>query len=170
LGNEKIATAVVRTTHGVRGFLKVKVFSDDVENFLSQKVLYLRDEREKEIELEVEQSTVSGDNVLVKFKGIDTPEQGKRLNGHHIWIFRKDASELEEDEYYLADLIGCAVYADSELHGEVVSVVEGAQAELLEVRRGDSGKLVYLPFLEVYIQSVDIEAKRIDLRNSWIIA
>lgn len=160
---------MVRTTHGVRGFLKVKVLSDDVEQFLSQKAVYLRDDRGVETRLEIEQSMVSGDNVLVKFKGVDTPEVGKRYNGHYLWISRDDASQLEEGEYYLADLIGCEVYVQDVLHGEVISIVEGAQAELLEVRKSESGDVAYLPFLDVYVERVDVQQRRIELRNSWIL-
>jgi 16S rRNA processing protein RimM len=170
LDDDKLATAVVRTTHGVRGFLKVKVLSDDVDRFLSQEAVYLRDDRGRETRMQIEQSMVSGDNVLVKFRGIDTPEAGKRYNGHYLWISREDASELEDGEYYLADLIGCGVYAQGVLHGEVVSVVEGAQAELLEVRKSESGDVAYVPFMDVYVRNVDVRSRRIELHSSWILA
>lgn len=160
----------MRTTHGVRGFLKVKVLSDDVDRFLSQEAVYLRDDRGRETRLEIEQSMVSGDNVLVKFAGVDTPEAGKRYNGLYLWIPREDASQLEEGEYYLADLIGCEVYAQGVLHGEVVAIVEGAQAELLEVKKSESGDLAYLPFMDVYVLNVDVRSRRIELRSSWILA
>lgn len=168
MGTEKIATGVVRTTHGVHGYLKVKVFSDDVEHFLTQKVLYLR-KGNREIPFDVEQAARNGEEALLKLKGIDTPEAGKQYNGWHIWIKREDAAPLAEQEYYTADLIGCLVFCDQEEQGEVISAIEGAQAELLEVRKRDSGQLVYLPFMDVYIQSVDVQKKHITLRNRWII-
>ncbi len=166
---EKIATGVVRTTHGLRGFLKVKVFSEDVEHFLSQKILYLRGDGQTEIRVEVEQSMRSGDAVLMKLKGIDTPEAGKKYNGWNIWIYREDAAPLDNGEYYVADLVGCSVFFEGILQGEIVSAVEGAQAELLEIRKADSGELVYVPFMDVYIASADTGKKSVELRHKWII-
>ncbi len=164
---DKIATGVIRTTHGVRGQLKVKVFSDDIQNFLSQKMVFLH-KGAQEKQFEVEKSSIHGKDVLIKLKGIDTPEVGKTYNGWEIWIPREHASPLEEGEYYQADLHGCTIVYREKRVGEVVAIIEGPQADLLEVRKTTDG-VCYIPFMDEYISDVDMQARTIELRNEWIV-
>lgn len=47
---------------------------------------------------------------LVKFEGVDTPEQASALQGHTLLIRAEDREPLEdEDEFYVQDLIGMEV-------------------------------------------------------------
>ncbi len=163
---EKIATGLIRTTHGIHGYLKVKLFSGDLENFLTHTQLLLRKDSQERM-YQVEDTRIQGDTVLVKLVGIDTPEAGKRLNGWELWIPREEASPLEEGEYYSADLHGCAVQFEGSTVGRVISLVEGPQADLLEIEK-ESGERRYVPFMDEYIGAVDIENRTIELRHAWI--
>ena len=49
---------------------------------------------------------------FVKFKGIDNINDIEQYKGCSLFVSREDAVALEEDEYFIADLIGMEVYTD----------------------------------------------------------
>ncbi len=163
---DKIATGRVRTTHGIHGYLKVQVFSGENENFLHHTYVMLR-KGNSEKRYDIEDSKIQGGGVLMKLKGIDTPEAGKTLNGWEIWIPKEESSPLEDGEFYQADLYGCTIVYGSRTIGTVVSVIEGPQAELLEVKKVTDG-VCYIPFMKEYIGTVDIDEKTIEILHEWI--
>ncbi len=165
---DKIATGLIRTTHGIRGYLKVKIFSGDADNFLEHTKLLLKKNSQEKL-YTIEESFLHGDSVLIKLSGIDTPEAGKLLNGWEIWISRDEASPLDDDEYYQADLHGCSVLFEGSVIGKVLSLVEGAQSDLLEIEKTVDEARCYVPFMNEFVSEVDIKNKTIELRNVWIL-
>lgn len=151
-----LATGIVRSPHGVKGFVKVRPFSDDFEHFFSLKEVTLqRDGKSRKVEIEQVQNHAG--ELLVKFKGIDSPEDARFVSGWDVLVPREQASRLGEGEVYTADLPGMKlVYGDEEV-AEVVSTVEGAQALLLEVLAKD-GRRYMVPYLKgVFVDDVDLE-------------
>ena len=47
--------------------------------------------------------------VILKFKGVDNINDIEKYKGRDLWIPREEGQELEEDEYYIADLLGMSV-------------------------------------------------------------
>lgn len=151
-----LATGIVRSPHGVKGYVKVRPFSDDFEHFFSLKEVVLqRDGKSRKVEIEQVQSHAG--ELLVKFRGIDSPEDARFISGWDILVPREQASKLGEGEVYTADLPGMKlVYGDEEV-AEVVSTVEGAQALLLEVLALD-GRKYMVPYMKgVFVDNVDPE-------------
>src|SRR6056297_1164093 len=103
---EKLAVGIVRTSHGVQGYVKVKSFSGETDHFSNMgEVLLVKDNREKAYRIEAVKTVHEG--VLIKFEGIDTPEAGKLLAGSEIWVERSLSAPLEEGEFYAADVQDC---------------------------------------------------------------
>ena len=163
----QIAIGAVRTTHGVRGYLKVKSFSGETEHFFKlDTVVLIKGNATRTFEVEAVKP--NGDQVLLKLKGLDNPEDGKMYSGWEIWVPREKASALKENEFYQADLIGCCVFFNGSEIGKVKSLIEGGGGELLEVKmKDDSEKLI--PFNEVFVGSVDIKERKIELLEGWIL-
>ncbi len=100
----------------------------------------------------------------MKFKGIDSPEDARFISGWEILVPRDQASRLEEGEVYTADLQGMKLVYDNEEVAEVVSVMDGAQALLLEVKTPRNDKLHLVPYLKgVFVDDVDVEKGTIKL-------
>ena len=99
-GNLDIGQIV--NTFGIKGFVKVNPFVDDILRFDDLEKVYLR--RNKEIkELQVEEVKYHKKMVLVKFKGIDKVEDAELLRNFNLEVDRENAIELEEGEYFIAD-------------------------------------------------------------------
>ncbi len=157
-----LATGTVRAPHGVKGYVKVRPFSDDFEHFFSLKEVTLqRDGKLRKVEIESVQNHAG--ELLLKFKGIDSPEDARFISGWDILVPREQASKLGKGEVYTADLLGMKLVYDNEEVGSVVSTVDGAQALLLEVLALD-GKKYFVPYLKgIFVDDVDIQNETIRL-------
>ena len=152
-----LATGVIRSPHGVKGYVKVHPFSDDFEHFFSlDEITVQRGDKTRRLCVEKVQNH-SGE-LLLKFKGIDSPEDARFLSGWDILVPREQASPLAEGEVYTADLQGMKLVYDNEEVAEVVSVLDGAQSVLLEVKTPRNDRLHLVPYMKgVFVDDVDVE-------------
>lgn len=151
-----LATGVIRSPHGVKGCVKVHPYSDDFDHFFTLKEVTVKREG-KTRTLVVESVQNHSGELLMKFKGIDSPEDARFISGWDILVPREQASRLGEGEVYTADLQGMKLVYDKEEVGEVVSTMDGAQALLLEVRAFKDGKVHLVPYMKnVFVSDVDV--------------
>lgn len=163
---DRLVIGLVRTSHGVRGNIKVTSLSGQFEHFLSLKQITLRKEgREKQYD--VEEMKPMGSLLLMKLRGVDNPEVAKTLAGAEILVSREQAAPLEEGEFYQADLVGCQIVHQGEVLGVVKSIFEGGASDLLEVETEDGTYNV--PFQDHFIGDVDLEKKTIELKTPWLL-
>ncbi len=97
---------------------------------------------------------------LVKLEGVDTQERAQEFVNHTIYMLRKDIAELlevEEDEIALeGDLIGYKVYAEGYgLIGKVDSIDSSTSNLLLLVKPEDSDDIIYIPFVEEFLEEIN---------------
>ena len=63
--------------------------------------------------------------AILKFKGIDNINDIEKYRGKSLMIDREDAVDLDEDEYFIADMIGMKVYTeDGSEFGTLKDVME----------------------------------------------
>jgi 16S rRNA processing protein RimM len=160
--SERIAIGVIRRSHGVKGEASVEPWTDSAERFEEIEAVTLVSPDERTIrEIQVEGTRTHGERALMKFAGIDTPEQVQALQNWTIEIPVEDARSLEKGEYFLHDLVGLTLIdAESKERGIVTEVLEGGGGLLLQVKRPD-GKEFHLPFVADICTEIDLDAKRI---------
>lgn len=166
---ELLWTATVKAPFGVNGEVKIHPHNDDCAYLAKIKEVVLRAKDGSEQTFSIESFRMMGSQPLMKFAGFDNPEDARVLNGRHLMVPRKWAAPLKKGQYYVADLIGCALMHDGEHLAEVVSSVDGAQAVMLEVRSPD-GSLYMVPYLKEFIGEVSLEDRTIELKTPWILA
>jgi len=137
--------------------------TDFPDRFRQLERAFLGREEDNLREVEVAWARPRGRDVVVKFVGVDSPEEARKLQGESVWVPREEAVPLEEGSYYIPDLLGMEV-VDEE--GEVLGVLEDVWAlpanDVYVVRRG--GKEVLLPATEEVVREVDVKARRIVVR------
>ena len=101
--------------------------------------------------------------VLIKFKGIDTPESANFLRNNIVYIDRNDV-ELEEGTYFIQDLIGLKVTdADTnEEYGTVRDVFQTGANDVYEVTNGE--RTVLIPAIPDVIVNTDLENSVLTIR------
>lgn len=158
---DRIAVGVIRKAHGVRGEASVEPWTDSVERFteLGSVTLVAPDESSTK-EVRIESVREHGERALVKFAGIDTPEEVQTLQNWTVEIPEDEARALEEDEYFLHDLVGLTLFdANGVERGVVTEVLQGGGGLLLQVKRAD-GREFELPFAADLCTEINIPQKR----------
>ena len=157
-----LQVGVISSTHGLRGEVKVFPTTDDadVKRFKRLKKVILDTGKEK-LDLEIQSVRFFKQFVIVKFKGIDDINDIEKYKGKSLFVARENAVELEEDEYYIGDLIGMDVYTDEseERFGVLKDVMETGANEVYIVQSERYGE-VLLPAIHECILEVDPEEKK----------
>ena len=155
----------ITQTHGIRGEVKVFPLTDDISRFKNMKNLLLDAGKEGYISLEVENVRPQKNLVILKFKGIDNINDIEKYKGHGLYVTKDNRVDLKEDEYFIADLIGCDVYLDSDKDnrfGTISDVMETGANDVYEITL-ESGKIVLVPAIKDCILDVDIEGRRMEI-------
>jgi len=157
----RIALGIIRKAHGVRGEASVESWTASLDRFSELDAVTLVSPDEKETRgARIEGARPHTDRALVKFKGIDTPEDVQLLQNWTIEIPEEDARELEEGEYFLHDLVGLRlVDRDGRERGVVKEVYEGGGSLLLNVE-GPKGDYE-VPFASAICLEIDLSGKKI---------
>ena len=158
-----VVVGVVLRPHGVRGGLKVDVQSDIPERFAPGSELLLVPTRGRPRKVVVRTCRPAGAASLIGLEGIDDRDTAESLRGARFEIEREHVPKAPAGLYYYFDLVGCRVSdAKSGDLGEVIDIVEDGGGHLLRIRRDHSEVLV--PFVEAFVEDVDVEAGRIEMR------
>ena len=126
-----LKVGVITTTHGVRGEVKVFPTTDDAERFLD--IEYVLLDTGKELRrLNIQNVKFFKNLAILKFEGVDNINDIEKYKGKSLFVTRENAVELEEDEYYIGDLIGMEVYTDDseERFGVLKDVMETGANEV----------------------------------------
>lgn len=163
----QIVVGKIRTSHGVRGDLKVLSTSGEYDHYADFKQVVLRKgNRSKEFKVEAVKG--KGPATLIKLAGIDSPEEGKLYAGYEILVDENLKAPCTDGEYYQNDLIGCNLIFEGETMGTVISIMYGGPNDLLEVKKSND-KVVLVPFRDEFVGDVSISNKSIELRVDWIL-
>lgn len=151
-----LKVGVITTTHGVRGEVKVYPTTDGPERFLELDYVLLDTGKELR-KLEIKNVKFLKNLVILKFKGVDNINDIEKYKGRDLWIPREEGQELEEDEYYIADLLGMSVILeDGREFGTLKDVMETGANDVYIIDSAEHGE-VLLPAIRECILDVDLE-------------
>ncbi|HEY7005186.1 MAG TPA: ribosome maturation factor RimM [Sphingomicrobium sp.] len=140
-GERRIALAAVAGAHGVKGELRLKLFSDSVDSLSRHERLYVGGAERRLLSVRD-----AGKTAVARFEGIADRSAAEALRGALVEVDRAALPPLEEGEYYHADLIGLvAVDAHGTAVGAVVGVENYGAGDLLEIEH-EGGKRSLIPF------------------------
>lgn len=141
----------IMTTHGIKGELKVKVTSD-FERFYKGSTLYIY-HNEEYIKVVVHSASPFGKYLLVSFEDMLDINLVEKYHLDEIYVSEEDREELEEDEYYYSDLIGCSVYNQNHVYrGVVEEIKEMPQCDYLYISYNNIH--YYVPFINEFVLEV----------------
>jgi len=136
----RIALAAVAGAHGIKGELRLKLFSDSVESLSHHENLFVGG-----VERRLLFARDGGKATVVRFEGVGDRIAAEALRGSLVEVDRSALPPLEEGEYYFSDLIGLpAVDREGHAIGQITSVQNYGAGDLLEVAH--DGKRSLIPF------------------------
>ena len=157
-----LAIGKIVNTHGVRGELRVIPMTSDISRFDYLLYTWIRVEG-KPREYRVSKVRYHKQFVLVKLQGIDNMTYAEALKGCELLVDRQNARPLEEDEYFICDLIGLMVYEGDKLLGELTEVLETGSNDVYVVT-GEDRKEILVPALKSVVTQVDLKNRRMQVK------
>ena len=99
--------------------------------------------------------------VLIKFEGIENPEQADLLRNSYLIVDRETEEPLEPGRYYIVDMIGLDVFTDdNEYLGKLEDIYNTGSNDIYVVKN-ELGKQVLLPAIEDVIKNIDMDNKKV---------
>lgn len=167
---DAIEVGRVADAWGVKGWFKVLPHSASPEALFSSKRWFLLpSERGAKnfvgpVLLRIQEAKEHADTVVASAHGIEDRDAAHALKGARIFIARSSFPTAGEDEYYWVDLIGLdVVNREGIALGQVCELLStGAQTVLvMEYHSADTVLERMIPFVSVYVDQVDLAARRI---------
>jgi len=157
---EYLEVGQIVNTNGLKGTLKVKPLTDDITRFEDLETIYVQKGKDL-VEFNIQDVKYSKNMVLLKLEGIDNIEEAEKYKNLYLKINREDAVELEDDSYFIVDIIGCEVFTDvGDFLGKVIDVFPTGSNDVYTVRNSEN-KDILLPAIEDVVKDIDIENKKI---------
>lgn len=154
-----LQVGAITQPHGIHGEVKVFPTTNDVRRFKKLKEVILDTGKEKKT-LEIEGVKFFKQYAILKFKGFDSINDIEKYKGKPLLVTRENAVKLGRDEYFIADLIGLAVYDDQDQYlGVLTNVIETGANDVYEVKFED-GRQVLFPAIKQCILNVDMDSRK----------
>jgi 16S rRNA processing protein RimM len=139
-GERRIALAAIAGAHGVKGEVRLKLFSDTVDSLTAHQILHVGGSARRLLAVRA-----AGKSAVARFDGIADRSAAEGLRGSLVEIDRAVLPPLEEGEYYHADIIGLAAFdREGNAVGTVVAVENFGAGDLIEIET-DAGKRSLIP-------------------------
>ena len=145
-------------TQGLKGEVRVYPYVDDINRFDELENFYL--DKNFNQEFEVERVRYKGNMVIMKIKGVDSVEMAERLKTKNLYVSRENSVDLDQDEFFIADLIGLDVFT---VAGEKVGTLKDVlqySANDVYVVKGDNDKEYLIPSTLKFVPEINIEEKK----------
>ena len=136
---------------GLKGESKVYPYTDYKERFEELESLFIEDAPAR-----IERVRYQGNLAIVKFEGVNDRNAAEALKGKYLYIDREHARELEEDEYFVPDLVGLKVCStEGEVYGILKDVIQNTAQDVYEVEKPGGGTFM-IPAVKQFVKKVDI--------------
>ena len=182
-----IELGVVGAPFGVRGWVKLRSFTDPPDRLLQHRSVQLR-VGGSWVAYKIEASGRSGGQLTAKLSGVNDRDQAGVLRGAQIGVPRAELPQRDDKDFYRADLIGCEVvnlagrYLGKVQHfvetpAQVLMVVRGGAAAPGDMESGASAavpgeresrrvkecgeKEYWVPAVPLHLRRVDLTARRV---------
>lgn len=155
--------------HGLRGEVKVELYTDFPERFAPDEPLYRSDSQgDSLVEMVIEQARPHKNQMLLKFRGVGRREEADALRNIWLFVHEDDAISLEDGLYWVHDIIGLMMQTeDAQELGQVKEVLFTGANDVYVVEPVGTinrGQDLLVPAIADVVQSVDLERNIITVR------
>jgi len=154
--NEIFEIGKIVNVHGIKGEVKIYPYTDNVELFSNLQYLIFNNKQNK-----IKTTRIHKNMALVLFENINNRNEAEKLINIPVFINRKDATPLKEGAHYIQDLIGCIIYENNNILGEMVDIIKTGSNDVYVVKTEKNDILI--PALKSVVKKIDIDNKKIDV-------
>ena len=154
-----LQVGVITSTHGLKGEMKVFPTTDDPLRFKELKTVLLGTEKDY-IPVTVERVKFFKQFVILKLKDFDRIEDVENFRRKSLFVTREQAVPLEDNEYFIADLIGMEVFLeDGSAFGKIRDVLQTGANDVYVIDSYEHGE-VLLPAIHQCVIAVNVEEEK----------
>lgn len=151
--NRIILIGKITAPHGVKGAVKIMSFTENPVDIFKYKVF---DKNNNVIKLK-KIGNLNNGLFIAQVENINNRNEAENYKNFELFINREDLENLDENEFYIEDLIGMSVNSDLDI-GIVKDVYNYGAGNVLEIK-WNNGKNEDIPFVDTYIKNIDMENK-----------
>lgn len=151
MDNKFLESGKIINTHGVRGEIKIDPWADSPEFLTEIETYYIEGKAYPVLRARVHQRF-----VIAQLEGVNSLDDAERLKNKILYIDRDDA-ELEDDEYFLTDLIGFTAVSekDGNVLGRVTDILTLPGGDVCEIK---GEREILVPLRPEFITGRDMES------------
>lgn len=160
----RLKVGKIVNTHSLKGEVKVISSTDfEEERFKKGSKLLITRGNQLIREVVVESYRNHKNFLLVKFEEIDSVEEAEKLKNLQIKIDSTEVGELEENEFYFHQIIGCEVFDENDKNlGEIIDILTPGANDVWVIK-GENGKEILIPYIEDVVKKIDITNKKVNI-------
>ncbi|MCR4721708.1 MAG: ribosome maturation factor RimM [Lachnospiraceae bacterium] len=157
---ERLRVGVITSPHGIHGEVNIFPTTDDPKRFTKLKKVII-DTKKTQTKMKISGIKFFKNMVIATLSGIEDRTQAEKYRSADILIEREDALPLEEDEFYICDIIGFTVTSDEgEKLGQLEDVLTSSANDVYVVS-DEEGREILIPSIRDCIISIDMNSKNI---------
>jgi len=127
---ENICVGIIRTAHGIKGEVKLKSY-DDISDYIFE-IDSLFDEEGNQFK--IKKTGKQKDVFIISIEGVTSRNDAELLRGKELYTLKSLLPELDDDEFYIDDLVGVdVVLKNGDKFGKVISVQNFGASDLIEI-------------------------------------
>jgi 16S rRNA processing protein RimM len=153
-----LTVGFLRRPHGVLGEIILDLHTDFPERLKCGRKLFLGEEHTP---MTLGSARPHAKGMLIKFKGVETPEDVGRFRNQWVYVKASDMPPLPEGRLYQHELFGFSVVdEDDKLLGELVEILETGANDVYVVKDAHGHELL-LPAIPSVILKLDPDRRLI---------
>lgn len=153
-----VAIGKISKSHGIKGEVKVVPLTSYPERFEKLKKVILEYPNGNTAEIKIKKTRYSANGLILSFDGIVDRNASDTLVGSYLNIQEKELIELQQDEFFIFDLIGLRVETESgEFLGNIQDLIPVGDSDVYVIKREEDQKEFMIPSRKEFVSSVDVE-------------
>jgi len=152
-------------THGIKGEVRIISRTDfPQERYKVGNKLYLfQPEESSPVEVVVKSHRQHKQFDLVEFEGYDNVNLVEKFKNSIVKVPESQLTELNEDEYYFHQIIGCKVFSEEgEELGEIKEILTPGANDVWVVK-GKTGKELLIPYIKDIVKEINVNEKKVKI-------
>ena len=145
--------------HGIKGELKVLPLTDDPGRYYDLEAITLLNGKIQQ-DYVITNCRLHKTNVLLFVDGVATRNDAEALIGREVGISRDLAVKLQEDEFFIEELLGLPVYNEGTLLGKITDVMQAGGVDVYTITGGP--KTYCVPARKIYFKEINVNDRRIE--------
>lgn len=155
--NKYFNVGKIVNTHGIKGEVKVLPLTDDVNNFKRYEKVMVKDEWKEILGVKFQK-----DRVILKLEGIESINEAEAYKENYIYVLREDEPELDENTYYITDIIGATVFdTNNNDLGKIYDVIETKNNDVYWIKKP---KELLIPVIDDIVLEIDDKNKKVIIK------